>query len=328
MLAHPSVSQAGFFSNILANLKSSTAETTSASASAFNSQSVRLLQPAMNLDPNPSKGGGDITVVDGEALMPETGPSGTIADIAEQPSSSEISVYIVRSGDTLSGIAEMFDVSTNTIRWANDIGVGGIKPGQTLVILPITGVRHTVKKGDTIATIAKKYKADQDEIADYNSLVSGASLVAGDIVIIPDGTVAAPVVAKKPSSSTRNPYRGGSGADLGGFFIWPVAGGVKTQGIHGYNGIDIGAPEGTPIYAAANGTVLVARSGGWNGGYGNYVVVLHENGTQTLYAHMSRVAASAGSAVLQGNVIGYVGSTGKSTGKHLHFEVRGAKNPF
>jgi LysM repeat protein len=328
MLGYPFVTHAGFLSSILANLKSSTAQTTSASASAANSQSVRLLQSAMNLDPNPSKGGGDIMVVDGQALLPETGPSGTIADISDYPPASEISVYVVREGDTLSGIAAMFEVSTNTIVWANDLGKGGIKPGQSLVILPITGVKHTVKKGDTLASVAKKYKADADEIADYNSLGRSASLTEGDVIIIPDGTVAAAPVAKKPSTSTKNPYRGGSGSDLGGFFIWPVAGGVKSQGIHGYNGIDIAAPQGTPIYAAAGGTVLVARASGWNGGYGNYVVIVHSNGVQTLYAHMSSVAAVAGSSVGQGQVIGYVGSTGKSTGKHLHFEVRGAKNPF
>lgn len=328
MLANPAVTHAGFLSSIIASLKSSTAQTTSASASSVNSQSIRLLQAANNIDPNPSKGGGDIMVVDGQALLPETGPSGTIADIADYPPASEISVYVVREGDTLSGIARMFSVSTNTIVWANDLGRGSIRPGQSLVILPITGVKHAVKKGDTLASVAKKYKADADEIADYNNLGRSASLAVGDVIIIPDGTVAAAPAARKPSTSTKNPYRGGSGADLGGFFIWPVAGGMKSQGIHGYNGIDIAAPQGTPIYAAAGGTVLVARSSGWNGGYGNYVVVVHPNGVQTLYAHMSSVATAAGAVVGQGEVIGYVGSTGKSTGKHLHFEVRGAKNPF
>ncbi len=328
LFGHPTTSHAGLLSNIISNLKSSTAQTTSASSPSFNSQSIHILQAAANLDPNPSKGGGDITVVDGTSLMPETGPSGTIADITEHPTSSEISVYVVHEGDTLAGIAKMFDVSANTILWANDVGKGGIKPGQTLIILPITGVRHTVVKGDTIASLAKKYKADADEIADYNNLASTDTLMVGDVVIIPDGTVA-PVATKTATKKiTANPYRGGSGSDLGGFFIWPVAGGVKTQGLHGYNGIDIGAPQGTPIYAAAGGTVLVARSGGWNGGYGNYVVVVHSNGVQTLYAHMTRVAASAGANVEQGQVIGYVGATGKATGFHLHFEVRGAKNPF
>ena len=102
----------------------------------------------------------------------------------------------------------------------------------------------------------------------------------------------------------------------------------KTQGLHGYNGVDIGAPNGTPIIAAAGGSVVVSRNSGWNGGYGNYIVIKHENGTQTLYAHMSEIVVVSGQSIVQGQVVGSVGSTGKSTGSHLHFEVRGAKNPF
>ena len=104
---------------------------------------------------------------------------------------------------------------------------------------------------------------------------------------------------------------------------------MESQGIHGYNGVDLGAPIGTSVMAAADGTVVTAKSGGYNGGYGNYVVVQHGNGSQTLYAHMSKVATYAGASVVQGQVIGSVGSTGKSTGAHLHFEIRnGIRNPF
>lgn len=301
---------------------------TSAQSSSFNSQNLRVLESAVNIDPNPSKGGGDITVVEGTALFPESGPSGTSADIAERPTTSSISIYVVRKGDTLSEIATMFDVSKETIIWANDIQKGIIHEGQTLIILPITGVRHTVVKGDTVASIAKKYKADSGEIYDYNGIVEGAKLAVGDIVIIPDGEVQQVVTQKKPTTTTKNPYRGGSGSDLGGFFIWPVDGGVKTQGLHGYNGIDIGASSGTAIYAAASGVVIVSRASGYNGGYGSYVVIAHDNGVQTLYGHMSKVVAVAGTRVTQGDVIGLVGRTGKATGSHLHFEVRGAKNPF
>ena len=307
------------------------APSASASSSFFNSQTMRLLEPAVNLDPNPAKGGGDITVVDGSALLPETGPSGTIADIIDKPSNSQISVYTVHKGDTLSEIAKMFDVSVNTIVWANDIGKSGVHEGQVLVILPITGVRYTVKSGDTVVSIAKKFSADTDEIRNYNGILEGEKLTVGEVVIIPDGEVARVVVtpAKKKSKATaKNPYRGGSGANLNTFFIWPVDGGIVTQGIHGYNGIDIGAPRGTSIYAAAPGVVIIARANGWNGGYGSYVVIAHDNGTQTLYGHMSKVTAQVGDRVTQGETIGYVGNTGKSTGMHLHFEVRGAKNPF
>ncbi|HRH55479.1 MAG TPA: M23 family metallopeptidase, partial [Candidatus Paceibacterota bacterium] len=101
-----------------------------------------------------------------------------------------------------------------------------------------------------------------------------------------------------------------------------------SQGIHGWNGVDMSAPSGTPIYAAAGGTVIVSRVGGWNGGYGNYVVIEHAGGVQTLYAHMATDSVSVGETVSRGQNIGTVGNTGQSTGYHLHFEVRGAKNPF
>ncbi len=295
------------------------------SAPQYNSQTVPALKPAFNIDPNAARGGGDIAVVGGSALLAQSGPSGTIADIEDWPSSSEISVYTVHEGDTLAGIAKMFGVSTNTIVWANNLKGSALRPGQELVILPITGIKHTVGKGETLSSLAKKYKSDADEIAQYNGLPDNAALAVGNTVIIPNGVISAPPAPAKKKSSG---YLGGGGPALSGYFAWPVAGGVMTQGIHGWNGIDIGAPTGTSIYASAAGTVLVARSGGWNGGYGSYVVIAHGNGTQTLYAHMSRVSVSPGEAVGQGEAIGKVGSTGQSTGSHLHFEVRGATNPF
>lgn len=299
-----------------------TARSSEAAESPFNSQTVPLLRAASHTDPNPAKGGGDIAIVDG-ALLSETGPAGTLADIEEREQySTAISLYVVRRGDTLSGIAKMFNVSVNTIRWANDLS-GVLREGQTLVILPVSGVRHTVGKGETLASIAKKYKGDIDEITDYNGLSAGNVLAVGDIVIIPDGEIAAP-----PATIKSSPLRGAGGPSIAGYYLNPIPGGRKTQGLHGYNGIDLGAPAGTPFYASASGIVIISRSSGWNGGYGVYIVISHGNGTQTLYAHNSRNIVSVGDYVSQGQVIGYVGSTGKSTGAHLHFEVRGARNPF
>jgi murein DD-endopeptidase MepM/ murein hydrolase activator NlpD len=125
-----------------------------------------------------------------------------------------------------------------------------------------------------------------------------------------------------------NPYRGGSGPEIDGYYANPVPGAELSQSIHGWNAVDLAIARGTPIHAAANGTVIIARSGGWNGGYGSYVVISHPNGTETLYAHMSKVSASVGQAVSQDAIIGYVGMTGDATGPHVHFEVRGAQNPF
>lgn len=323
MLA-PGVASAGFFS--LSGFLQTLAQQTDASSSSFRSFQT-FLEPATNIDPNPSVGGGDIALAGGSALIPQEGPSGTAADIEHvSVGSSQISVYTVHEGDTLSEIANMFDVSVNTIMWANDLKNGTIREGQVLVILPITGLRYTVQKGDTIASIAKKYKADAQEIAQYNDLASGASLSAGMSLIIPDGEITAPSPVRSTATS---PLRGTSGPALSGYYSWPVQGGVVTQGLHGYNGIDIGAPSGTNILSAAAGTVIIANGGGgWNGGYGNYVVIQHDNGTQTLYSHASRVYVTSGQRVAQGAVIAAIGRTGKATGFHLHFEVRGATNPF
>lgn len=292
--------------------------------SPINSQNVSLLAPALNPDPNPAKGGGDITVVGGVALLSETGPEGTLADIEENQSGA-ISIYVVREGDTLGAIAKMFGVTTNTIAWANDISRGVIRPGQTLIILPISGVRHTVVKGDTMQSIAKKYKADLTEIAQYNHVSENAKLAIGDLVIVPDGEIAPP-----PSNVAGRPavLRGAGGPSYDGYYLRPVLGGRKTQGLHGYNGVDLASYLGAPILAAATGDVIIARTSGWNGGYGNYIVIAHANGTQTLYGHLSSLAVTAGKEVTRGEIIGYMGSTGRSTGTHLHFEVRGAKNPF
>lgn len=297
------------------------------SSGATSVQAMNLPQPAMNIDPNPAKGGGDVTVVDGEALVPEEGPAGTMADI-QKPKNQQISIYVVREGDTLSGIAHMFGVSANTIKWANDIPPSGtIRIGQTLTILPVTGVKYTVKKGDTIASVAKQFGSDANEITNFNGIEG--PLAAGSEIIIPDGEIAAPVKTIVKSSG------GGTSVASSGYYSNPLPGAVRTQGIHGYNGVDLGAGKGTPILAAANGEVIVAREGGYNGGYGSYVVIQHANGTQTLYAHQSSVAVGIGQIVVKGQVIGYVGNTGKvygaSGGYHLHFEIRGSsapRNPF
>ena len=178
-----------------------------------------------------------------------------------------------------------------------------------------------MKKGDTLKAIATKYHGDVDDIIAYNRLADASDIAPGATIVIPGGEVVAAPAKKKPVGSA-----GGSIAS--GYFKHPLPGSVRTQGIHGYNGVDLGAPIGTPILAAASGNVILSRVGGYNGGYGNYVVIKHPNGTQTLYAHMSSNAVSVGDYVAQGQTVGRVGSTGRSTGAHLHFEVRGAKNPF
>jgi len=285
------------------------------------------LQPlfALDFDSKKAIGGGDISIVGSSALLPDSGPLGTAADI-EETSNDQISIYVVRAGDTISEIAKMYDVTPNTILWANDLtSKSALKEGQVLVILPVTGVRHTVVKGETVESIAKKYKGDVKDIVQYNNLMEKV-LAVGDLVIIPDGEESVTTSSGAPVKP--GIVRGSNVPSYVGYYLKPINGGRKTQGLHGYNGVDIASSLNTPIMAAANGQVIVSKSGGWNGGYGNYVVIQHSNGTQTLYAHLNSQTVNMGQRVTQGQTIGYMGTTGKSTGVHLHFEIRGAKNPF
>ena len=327
LVSVPGSVNAGVFSSLLSVFSHTDRHEVLNIEQSQNSQNMVLLRAAVNPNPDPAKGGGDITIVGEKALLAETGPSGTIVNVSDhKPTSGQVALYVVRKGDTLSEIAKMFGVTVNTIMWANGTEKAtSIQPGETLVILPISGIRHTVQKGETLAGITKKYKGDLSEVLEYNGLSKNATLAVGDIVTIPDGEITS---TRSTSASATSAYKGGGGPSYSGYYTHPLPGGIKTQGIHGYNGVDIGAPYGTPIVAAASGTVIISRDYGWNGGYGHFIVIRHDNGTQTLYAHNSSNIVEVGQTIVGGQVIGYVGSTGRSTGNHLHFEIRGAKNPF
>lgn len=241
------------------------------------------------------------------------------------PSTDEISVYVVREGDTVQTIAKLFGVSPNTIIWANDLRKKSIKEGDTLVVLPINGIRHTVKKGDTLKSVSRLYNADIEDIELFNGLIENSILAIGDTLIVPEGEIIEPVVKKAPAKITTKTKN----ITPNGYFVRPLVGGVRTQGVHGRNGVDIAAPIGTSVRASAQGTVILAKLGAWNGGYGNYVVIQHPNGTQTLYAHLSAIYVNQGQIVDQAAIVGAVGNSGRSTGPHLHFEIRnGPRNPF
>lgn len=324
----PAIARASVFSTIIASITGNIANA-EVSQGSGSIQTVAALRPAMNIDPAPAQGGGDITIVDDSALVPDEGPAGTMADIVK-PKNGTISIHVVRSGDTLASIAELYEVSSNTILWANDLPKGTtLKVGQKLTILPVTGVRYTVKKGDTLDSIVKKYGGDKIEVMNRNGLES-EKLAIGTEIIIPDGEIAAPAPIKKTTKAVASVKTGPKGTAIQvGYYSAPLSRYIETQGIHGYNAVDLAAPMGTPIMASADGETIVAKSGGYNGGYGSYVVIQHANGSQTLYSHLSSVSTYVGEQVSRGSVIGAVGSTGKSTGAHLHFEIRnGVRNPF
>lgn len=295
----------------------------------LNSQNIPLPIVAVNIDPNPEKKYEIIPVVGGKTLASDLASANV-----SQNDSNIISVYIVRDGDTIESIAKMFGVSANTIIWANDLsGRKDIKIGDSLTILPVSGIKYSVKKGDTIETIAKKYNADIDEIYKFNDLDKSTKLSIGMSIVIPDaelsygstGVVRALNGMIVPDDPLLVNVR--KLVDLEDYYSCPVTGRL-TQGLHGRNSVDLGAPIGTPVHASVDGAITVSKNSGWNGGYGNFVVISHQNGTQTLYAHMQKSIVSVGDKVKTGDTIGYVGVSGMTTGPHLHFEVRGAKNPF
>jgi LysM repeat protein len=327
VISSPFIARAGFF-DAVSSWFSADANIASAEGGVSDTK-VALLEAAVNTNPTSTTTVDNLSTVDGKALLSEVGVTGTIADVTDTPASDQISVYVVHKGDTLASIAKMYDVSPNTIKWANDIK-GTVKEGDVLTILPVSGIKYVVKKGDTLVSIAKKYKADATDIQQFNDLNPQDGLTLGDTIIIPDAepaTVIAPTV-KKTSTKTKV-ISGSSGPSLSGYFIKPLPGSIRTQGVHGHNGVDLsGVPLGTSVLASAAGTVILAKDGGWNGAYGSYVVVSHPNGTQTLYAHLNTVSVTRGQTVSQGQKLGGMGNTGRSTGPHLHFEIRGAKNPF
>ena len=264
-----------------------------------------------------------MTLLHGNAIVAPLNPVGTVSS-SDLRTSGQIFVYTVRPGDTLAAIAQSFDVSVNTILWANSISsAGALRPGAQLIILPVTGVRHEVRKGDTVDVIAKKYRANIEDILRYNGLAPDEELGVGTAVMVPDGELA----ALAPDDAIRARAFGAL-PSFDGYYARPITGGRRSRGVHGYNGVDLANSCGLPVVAAADGTVIITRITGWNSGYGRYVVIAHSNSTQTLYAHLKDLAVTSGQAVGQGALIGTIGSTGNSTGCHVHFEIRGARNPF
>ncbi len=272
--------------------------------------------------------------------------------IQAQDDKPVITTYIVAKGDTLSGIASKFSISVNTLLWANDLNKkSAIKEGQKLTILPVSGIVYTVKKGDTLGGIANKFDVNLEEIISFNDLEEGKAIKVGMKLILPNAELPlekapAPVAKKVETKAVEQKVvvekkeeekvevkkeetkSSESSESSSSYFTHPMPGSVLTQGLHGYNSVDFGAPVGTPVVASASGEVIVSKPTGYNGGYGHYVVIEHDNGTQTLYAHLSSVSVSVGDQVQKGEKIALSGNTGRSTGPHLHFEVRGGVNPW
>jgi murein DD-endopeptidase MepM/ murein hydrolase activator NlpD len=176
--------------------------------------------------------------------------------------------------------------------------------------------------------LKKVIQSSREDIIEFNNLKINETLVVGEDIIIPDGEMFFDAPVKPKTIAAANKPKKIFPSSGVGYFTRPILGGVKTQGLHGKNAVDIGAPIGTPILAAADGVVQIAKNSGYNGGYGRMIIIAHSNGSQTVYAHLSNVFVSNGQTVTKGESIGASGNSGRSTGPHLHFEVRGAENPF
>jgi len=233
---------------------------------------------------------------------------------------TSVTTYKVQPGDTVLGIAEKFGLKGSSLLWANeklDSNPDVLQVGQELNILPVDGAYHTVAKGDTVESIASKYKVDPSVIISYggNKLTASSKLEVGQKIIVPGGVK--PYVAKRVVA-----YAGTIPTDAKkgtGGLVWPMSGSISQKAWAGHMAIDIAAPKGTPIYASDSGFVI--QAGYTTVGYGNMVVVDHGNGYQTLYAHMNKIYVEVGQSVAKGELVGECGATGRATGYHLHFEV-------
>lgn len=255
----------------------------------------------------------------GAIVKPEISSTEVIQKYRDEPIE-----YTVLDGDTIGSIAEEFEISEETVMWQNNLSKYSIiRPGQKLMILPINGVTHRVVKGDTLSKIATRYKADKQKIIEYNKLVDESDISVGQILIVPEGTPYRPPLAPTQLAPIKQIFEQpivDPGRDSGKMF-WPNGCRRITQYFSWRHiGLDIACPLGTPIKAADDGVIIKVAI--LSTGYGHHVIIDHGNGKTTLYGHMTTIYVKEGQTVQRGETIGLEGSTGKSTGPHLHFEVR------
>jgi len=276
---------------------------------------------------NPASGSGTLETRNNKLITTEGHPAlvnpGLASTTAGNRPREGIIYYTVEGGDTVSTIAEKFDVTTNTLLWENELGPRDyIKPGDKLTILPFSGVSHQIKKGDTIEKIAKKYSVDANTVLEYNLLADASAIEIDQIILVPGGEEPAPPAPKPSSSSSRYalfdvpPSAALSGANL----QWPTSGQKISQYYRwGHLAIDISGDYSSPVYASDNGRVELAGSN--QRGYGLQVVINHGNGIKTRYAHESKIFVKVGDSVTRGQTIGMIGCTGWCSGPHVHYEV-------
>lgn len=278
----------------------------------------------------------------GDRSGKETGIPREANPLTTIPERQRLSVitYTVQAGDNVSSIAEKFKLAPSTIVWANmELLLGApwlIQPGQTFYIPPVDGAYHTVREDDTIASIAETYEVDTSALYNtWNDVEPGEPLAAGTLLVVPGGVGAEFDWEPPPPEPSTASARAGLGylanPDVShvaarGTFILPTGSYAVSGYVFGdwrnprHGGLDYACAMNDFIYAADSGVVDWVV--GFSGGYGNLVRITHSNGFQTYYAHLNAFAVSVGQTVYQGQVIGYCGTTGLSTGTHLHYEIR------
>lgn len=257
------------------------------------------------------------------SVLSATTESEGIETLVSEKVRDSVKEYKVEDGDTVATIAKKFGVDADTIRWQNSLTNDKIKVGQTLEILPVTGIAHKVAKGDTVYSIAKKYDSSAQAVVDFpfNTFSNDETfeLAIGQVVMVPDGVKPAEAIMS-PRTRQLTPDAGSVVAS--GAFAWPTNGTISQNFAWYHPGTDIANKGGPNVVAADAGVVTYAGCLNW--GYGCHVRVDHGNGYTTLYAHFSQIYVVVGQRVNRGNALGKMGSTGRSTGTHLHFEI--AKN--
>jgi len=267
------------------------------------------------------------TILGGSAI---TAPTISESDESSAPRSS-VEEYLVQEGDVLGSIAGKFNLSLSSILWANNLTYRStIRPGQKLIIPPVDGVLYTVKSGDTISSISRKYNSTSEKILAANNLSAADSLKIGASLVLPDATppTVAPVRYTAPATSVFTGTVGSTApAAATGGWVWPTDLCTITQYYNGWShfGLDVDGDYINNIYAARGGTVTRAS---WFSGYGNCVDINHGDGYVTRYGHLSKFFVSVGDVVGAGDALGKMGTTGRSTGTHLHFEVMEGKTKY
>lgn len=365
----PGVAQASFLSDLVTKVigtdDTSAEVLPSPDSVVHNSQTVPLLESSINPDLKSIKDAPVADIIQDQALVYSNGSLSPSDDLEKYASSAKINTYIVKKGDTVESIAKKFKVTKDVIIYSNaDLKKSDLlKIGQNIVILPVkdlnsinstqsvpekTPTNKDIKKTVAVESAPVVTKTDESKNKESvqpvvaNNLTDKTVVSVAAPVSMPQSDISAPLAASisvqtpvVDSTTSITPVvqapQGQPSGSITGGYIWPFPEGVGrvSQGLHADQAYDFAAPKGTPIYAVHDGTVLIAHPTGYNGGFGLYVVIDFTDGRQAIFGHMSKVVAKAGDVVKQGDIIGYVGSTGQSTGPHTHIGFHGTlSNPY